>query len=431
MQIITKTFPFLPKKHQLKSLQLHGYHYNDDLFKTPLIRSLKMTKRESYDALGVSATKDEVHAVVGKMEAGLFPGAFCKLLPDVIGNDPKYCVAMHADGAGTKSTLAYIAWKETGRTDWFQGIATDSLIMNLDDLLCIGATDHFILSNTIGRNAHRITGQVISELVNGYMNDIERMKKYGVNIVMAGGETADVGDLVQTVIVDSTLTVRMPRADVIDCDNIQAGDVIVGLSSTGQTIYENKVNSGIGSNGLTAARHEVLSKIYAEKYPETYSPTIPQENVFRGKYQFNDTLNQDMTVGEALLSPTRTYAPVFKKMFAEIQRTEIHGIVHATGGGQQKCKTFGKNIKYIKDNLFKTPDLFKLIQDLEYMQIKEMYKVFNMGCLMELYCSQQTADKIIDIAKGFNLDAQVIGRCEQAKGKNQVFIKHNEQEFLY
>ncbi len=390
-----------------------------------------MTKKESYDALGVSATKDEVHAVVGKMEAGLYPGAFCKLLPDVITNDPNYCVAMHADGAGTKSTLAYIAWKETGKTDWFQGIATDSLIMNLDDLLCIGATDHFVLSNTIGRNAHRISGQIISEIVNGYMNDINRLKSYGVNIAMAGGETADVGDLVQTVIVDSTLTVRMPRKDVIDCNNIQAGDVIVGLSSTGKTIYENKANSGIGSNGLTAARHEVLSKVYAEKYPETYSNTIPKENVFRGKYLFGDRLNQDMTVGEALLSPTRTYAPVFKKMFAEIERQEIHGIVHATGGGQQKCRSFGKNIKYIKDNLFPIPDFFQLIQNLAYMQPKEMFKVFNMGCLMEIYCPPKIAEQIISISKTFDLDAQIIGHCQKSDGQNQVLIKNNQQEFLY
>lgn len=296
----------------------------------------------SYDALGVSATKDEVHAVVEKMDAGLFPGAFCKLLPDTITNDPNYCLSMHADGAGTKSTLAYIGWKETGKTDLFQGIATDSLVMNLDDLLCVGATTGFILSNTIGRNAHRVPGEIIKEIVTGYMQNIQFLKKYGVTIEMAGGETADVGDLVQTVIVDSTLTVRMKRQDVIDCANIQAGDVIVGLSSTGKAIYENKENSGIGSNGLTAARHEVLCNEYATKYPETYSATIPKANVFRGKYRFQDKLNKNLTVGEALLSPTRTYAPVLQEVFKNISRKEIHGLVHCTGGGQQKCRNFGK-----------------------------------------------------------------------------------------
>lgn len=385
----------------------------------------------SYDALGVSATKDEVHAVVDKMDAGLFPGAFCKILPDTITGDPQYCLVMHADGAGTKSTLAYLAWKETGKTDWFLGIATDSLIMNLDDLLCIGATTGFILSNTIGRNAHRVSGQVIKEIVQGYMDNLASLKKHGVQIEMAGGETADVGDLVQTVIVDSTLTVRMKRADVIDCRNIKPGDLIVGISSTGKASYEKAENSGIGSNGLTAARHEVLAHYYAEKYPEAYSPTIPKENVFRGKYRLEDRLNDKLTVGEALLSPTRTYAPILQKLFESVSRDKIHGIVHCTGGGQQKCRNFGSGIQYVKDNLFPTPDLFQLIANLKYMEPKEMYKVFNMGHLLEVFCDQSTAEKVIATAKSFGVNAQVVGYCEKAKDKNTVIIKKDGKVYEY
>lgn len=386
----------------------------------------------SYDALGVSATKDDVHAVIDKMDAGLFPGAFCKILPDSITGDPQYCLVMHADGAGTKSTLAYLAWKETGKTDWFQGIATDSLIMNLDDLLCIGATTGFILSNTIGRNAHRIPGIVIKEVVQGYLDNIESLKKYGVQIEMAGGETADVGDLVQTIIVDSTLTVRMKRSDVIDCNNIKPGDVIVGFSSTGKSAYEKKENSGIGSNGLTSARHEVLSQYYASKYPETYSATIPKENIFRGKYKLEDRLNEHLTVGEALLSPTRTYAPILQRIFETVKRDQIHGIVHCTGGGQQKCRTFGKNINYIKDNLFPTPDLFQLIADLNYMEAKEMHKVFNMGHLLEIFCDAKTADKLIEISKSFAVNAQIVGHCQKSpESKNKVIIKNNGKTFEY
>jgi phosphoribosylformylglycinamidine cyclo-ligase len=392
-----------------------------------------MTKNTgSYDALGVSATKDDVHAVIDKMDAGLFPGAFCKILPDTITGDPQYCLVMHADGAGTKSTLAYLAWKETGKTDWFQGIATDSLIMNLDDLLCIGATTGFILSNTIGRNAHRVSGQIIKEIVQGYMDNIESLKKYGVQIEMAGGETADVGDLVQTVIVDSTLTVRMKRSDVIDCRNIKPGDVIVGISSTGKSTYEKLENSGIGSNGLTAARHEVLSHYYADKYPEAYSSTIPKANVFRGKYRLEDRLNQNLTIGQALLSPTRTYAPILQKLFETVKREDIHGIVHCTGGGQQKCRNFGSNIHYIKDNLFPTPDLFQMIADLKYMEPKEMYKVFNMGHLLEVFCDAKTADKVIAASKAFGVDAKIVGRCEKSKeNKNAVTIQHKGQIFNY
>ena len=392
-----------------------------------------MTKNTgSYDALGVSATKDDVHAVIDKMDAGLFPGAFCKILPDTITGDPQYCLVMHADGAGTKSTLAYLAWKETGKTDWFQGIATDSLIMNLDDLLCIGATTGFILSNTIGRNAHRVTGQIIKEIVQGYMDNIESLKKYGVQIEMAGGETADVGDLVQTVIVDSTLTVRMKRSDVIDCRNIKPGDVIVGISSTGKSTYEKLENSGIGSNGLTAARHEVLSHYYADKYPEAYSATIPKANVFRGKYRLEDRLNQNLTVGQALLSPTRTYAPILQKLFETVKREDIHGIVHCTGGGQQKCRNFGSNIHYIKDNLFPTPDLFQMIEDLKYMEPKEMYKVFNMGHLLEVFCDAKTADKVIAASKAFGVEAKIVGRCEKSnENKNKVTIQHKNQIYNY
>lgn len=385
----------------------------------------------SYEALGVSATKDDVHAVIDKMDAGLFPGAFCKILPDTITGDSKYCLVMHADGAGTKSTLAYLAWKETGKTDWFQGIATDSLIMNLDDLLCIGATTDFILSNTIGRNAHRVPGQIIKEIVQGYMDNLASLKKFGVKIEMAGGETADVGDLVQTVIVDSTLTVRMKRSDVIDCSNIKPGDMIVGISSTGKSNYEKLENSGIGSNGLTSARHEVLSHYYAEKYPETFSATIPKENVFRGKYRLEDRLNAKLTVGEALLSPTRTYAPILQKLFESVNRDKIHGIVHCTGGGQQKCRSFGRGIQYVKDNLFPTPDLFQLIADLKYMEPKEMYKVFNMGHLLEIFCDAKTAEVVIATSKAFGVNAQIVGYCEKAQDKNTVIIKKDGQTYQY
>ncbi|PCJ62857.1 MAG: phosphoribosylformylglycinamidine cyclo-ligase [Planctomycetota bacterium] len=389
------------------------------------------TKKESYDALGVSATKDEVHEVIDNMDAGLYPGAFCKILPDTLTNDDEYCLVMHADGAGTKSTLAYLAWKETGDPKWFRGIATDSLIMNLDDMICIGATNGFILSNTIGRNAHRISGAIIKEIVNGYMEDIADLNKLGIQIEMAGGETADVGDLVQTVIVDSTLTVRMKRADVIDCNNVTAGDVIIGFSSTGKATYEEKENSGIGSNGLTAARHEVLSKYYAEKYPESFSPTIPSENVFRGKYKLEDKLNEAMTVGEALLSPTRTYAPIIKKILDTTDRQNIHGIVHCTGGGLQKCNHFGNNITYIKDNLFETPDLFKLIQNLNYMKLKEMYKVFNMGQLLELYCPKECAQNIIEISNQFGVEAKIVGHCEENPEGNKTIITCSEGTFEY
>lgn len=385
----------------------------------------------AYMSRGVSATKDEVHSAIKNQDKGIFPGAFCKIIPDPC-NDPEYCAAMHADGAGTKSSLAYIKYMETGDLSAFYNIAQDSVVMNLDDLLCIGAVDNFILSNTIGRNAHRVNGQAIASVINGYSDFCDMLNSYGVGITMSGGETADVGDLVSTLIVDSTFFVRLKRSDVIDCDNIKPGDVIVGLSSYGKAVYEKAYNAGMGSNGLTAARHLLLSHEYAEKYPETYSDTIDISKVYCGKYKVTDILpGTDVSVADAILSPTRTYAPIIREILNK-KRSAVHGMIHCTGGGQAKCANFGKSIHYIKDNLFEIPPLFAAIAENSDIAEAEMYRVFNMGHRMEIYCSEDDAGFMIETAGRFGVDARIVGRCEASSdGKNHVTIINNGKIFEY
>lgn len=386
---------------------------------------------DAYLSRGVSATKDEVHSAIKKQDKGVFAGAFCKIIPDPCG-DPEYCAAMHADGAGTKSSLAYIKYKETGDLSAFYNIAQDSVVMNLDDLLCIGATDGFVLSNTIGRNAHRVSGEAIKQVIDGYTEFCEMLGKYGIGITMSGGETADVGDLVSTLIVDSTFFVRMKRSDVIDCDNIKPGDVIVGLASCGKASYEKAYNAGMGSNGLTAARHLMLSHEYAAKYPETYSNTIDDSKVYCGTYGVNDILpGTDVSVVDAILSPTRTYAPIIKEIL-DTKRSAVHGMIHCTGGGQAKCKNFGSGIHYIKDNLFEIPPLFAAIKKNADIGDREMYQVFNMGHRMELYVGKEDAQFIIDTAKKYGVDAKIVGHCEASEdGSNKVTIKDCGNTFEY
>ena len=388
-------------------------------------------KNGAYMSRGVSATKDEVHSAIKKQDRGEFAGAFCKIIADPAG-DPAYCAAMHADGAGTKSSLAYIKYKETGDLSALYNIAQDSVVMNVDDLLCIGATDGFILSNTIGRNAHRVGGEAIKSVIDGYTDFCELLRSYGVGITMSGGETADVGDLVNTLIVDSTFFVRMKRSDVIDCDNIRPGDVIVGLSSFGKAVYEKNYNAGMGSNGLTAARHLLLSHDYAAKYPETYSNTIDDSKVYCGKYRVDDILpGTDVTVVDAILSPTRTYAPIIKEILDK-NRAAVHGMIHCTGGGQAKCKNFGQEIHYIKDNLFDTPPLFAAIAENSDISEREMYQDFNMGHRMEIYCSESDAQFMIDTAKKFGVDARIVGHTEKSCDEfNHVTIKANGKVFEY
>lgn len=386
---------------------------------------------EAYSSRGVSATKDEVHSAISKQDKGVFPGAFCKLIEDPCG-DKDYCAAMHADGAGTKSSLAYIKYRETGDYSAFYDIAQDSVVMNLDDLLCIGATKGFVLSNTIGRNAHRVDGKAIRAVIDGYTEFTAMLGQYGVDITMSGGETADVGDLVQTIIADSTFFVRIKKSDVIDCDNIKPGDVIVGLASFGQSVYEKRYNAGMGSNGLTAARHLLLSHEYAAKYPETYSDTIDISKVYCGKYKVGDILpGTDVPVVDAILSPTRTYAPVLSKILSE-KRSAVHGMIHCTGGGQAKCKNFGRQIHYIKDDLFPMPPLFAAIRENSDISDREMYQDFNMGHRMEIYCSPEDAAYMIETAKSFGVDAKVVGHCERsADDRNHVTIKALGQTFEY
>ncbi len=376
---------------------------------------------DAYKSRGVSSSKEEVHSAVSVLGRGVFAGAFCKLIEDPAGDDD-YCVAMHADGAGTKAALAYIKFKETGDYGAYFDIAQDSMVMNLDDLLCVGALDGFIMSNTIDRNAHRVDGHAIKSVIDGYRSFVELMGKYGIGISMSGGETADVGDLASTLIVNSTLYVRIKRSDVIDCNNIAAGDVIIGLASSGQANYESKYNAGMGSNGLTAARHLLLSKYYAEKYPETYSPTIAYEKVYCGKYRLEDRLpGADISVGDAILSPTRTYAPVLKKLHDE--KAGIHGIIHCTGGGQVKCRGFGEGLHYVKDDMFEIPPLFMAIADGGEISAQEMYQTFNMGHRLEIFCPESEAQKIIDIANSFGVDAKQIGHVEASTtGANTVTI---------
>ena len=385
---------------------------------------------QRYDLRGVSASKEDVHNAIKNVDKGLYPKAFCKIIPDLLGGDPEYCNIMHADGAGTKSTLAYAYWRETGDLSVWKGIAQDALIMNIDDLLCVGATDNILLSSTIGRNKMLIPGEVIAAIINGTEELLQELRGLGVNIISTGGETADVGDLVRTIIVDSTVTCRMKRSDVIDNANIAAGDVIVGLASFGQASYEKQYNGGMGSNGLTSARHDVFSKEIAEKYPETYDHSLPQELVYSGQIGLTDTIpGVPVDAGKLVLSPTRTYAPVVKKML-DVMRHMIHGMVHRSGGAQTKVMHFVTGKHVIKDNLFPIPPLFKLIQEQSGTDWKEMYKVFNMGHRMEIYVSPEDAEALIEISRGFNIDAQIVGRVEDAP-ENRLTIKSEMGTFEY
>lgn len=385
-----------------------------------------------YDQRGVSASKEDVHQAISGIDKGLFPKAFCKIVPDYLSNNEDSCLVMHADGAGTKSSLAYLYWKETGDLSVWKDIAQDALVMNLDDLLCIGITDQVLLSSTIGRNKHLIPGEVIAAIINGTEELASSLSKYGVNVHTTGGETADVGDLVRTIIVDSTVTAKIKKSDVIDNANIQAGDVIVGLSSTGQATYEDKYNSGIGSNGLTSARHDVFNKYLAQKYPESFDPHTPDNVVYTGSKRLNDQLdNLTLDAGKAVLSPTRTYAPIIKKIFDEIPRKQIHGMIHCSGGSQTKILHFIDDLHIIKDNLFEVPPLFQFIQEESKTSWKEMYQVFNMGHRMELYVSQEQADQICAISRQFNVDAKVIGRVETSDQGKRLSIRSDKGSFSY
>jgi len=378
--------------------------------------SQEVSKR--YAMRGVSASKEDVHNAIKNIDKGLFPQAFCKIVPDYLTNDEEYCLIMHADGAGTKSSLAYIYWKETGDLSVWKGIAQDALIMNIDDLLCVGATDNIMLSSTIGRNKNAIPGEVISAIINGSEELIKELKDFGVTIHSTGGETADVGDLVRTIIVDSTVTARMKRKDVIDNANIKAGDVIVGLASFGQATYEKSYNGGMGSNGLTSARHDVFDKYLAEKYPESFDNAVPSDLVYSGKTKLTDAVeNAPIDAGKLVLSPTRTYAPIIKSILDKYTSEEIHGMVHCSGGAQTKILHFVENLHIIKDNMFEIPPLFKFIQEQSNTDWKEMYQVFNCGHRMEIYVSPAVAEDIIAISKSYNVDAQIVGRVETADAK--------------
>ncbi|MFA4046469.1 phosphoribosylformylglycinamidine cyclo-ligase [Prevotella sp. PCHR] len=389
-----------------------------------------MDSSNRYMLRGVSAAKEDVHNAIKNIDKGIFPQAFCKIIPDILGGDPEYCNIMHADGAGTKSSLAYMYWKETGNLDIWKGIAQDAIVMNTDDLLCVGAVDNILVSSTIGRNKMLIPGEVITAIINGTDELLSEMREMGIGIYPTGGETADVGDLVRTIIVDSTVTCRMKRSDVIDNANIRPGDVIVGLSSTGQATYEKQYNGGMGSNGLTSARHDVFSKYLAKKYPESFDHAVPEELVYSGKKTLTESIEDlDIDAGKLVLSPTRTFAPVIKKMLDEF-RPEIHGMVHCTGGAQTKVLHFvGENCRVIKDNMFPVPPLFKIIQEESKTDWKEMYQVFNMGHRMEIYVSKDIADKIISISKSFNIDAQIIGHVTE--GARSLTIKSEFGEFNY
>ncbi len=386
-----------------------------------------------YNQRGVSAGKEDVHNAIKNIDKGIFPKAFCKIIPDILGGDEEWCNIMHADGAGTKSSLAYVYWRETGDLSVWKGIAQDAVIMNLDDLLCVGATDQILLSSTIGRNKNVIPGEVIAAVINGTEEILAERRELGVGIYSTGGETADVGDLVRTIMVDSTVTCRMKRDDILSNDRIQAGDVIVGLASFGQATYEKEYNGGMGSNGLTSARHDVFHKYIAEKYPESYDPAVPYELIFAGSKQVTDNIetgtNETVTAGKLVLSPTRTYAPVVKLVLDRF-RSQIHGMVHCSGGAQTKVLHFIDNLHIIKDNLFPAPPLFKLIQEESQTSWQEMYKVFNMGHRMELYVPKEIANDIIAISQSFNIDARIIGRVESAEVK-KVTIRSEFGEFAY
>ena len=384
-----------------------------------------------YAQRGVSASKEDVHNAIKNIDKGLFPQAFCKIVPDHLTRDNDYCLVMHADGAGTKSSLAYMYWKETGDLSVWKGIAQDALIMNIDDLLCVGATDNIILSSTIGRNKNKIPGEVISAIINGSEELLNDLKEFGITIHSTGGETADVGDLVRTIIVDSTVTARIKRSDVIDNATIKAGDVIVGLASFGQATYETAYNGGMGSNGLTSARHDVFDNYLAKKYPESFDQEVPEDLVYSGSKRLTDSVNDsDLDAGKLVLSPTRTYAPIIKSILSKYTNKDIHGMVHCSGGAQTKILHFVKNLHIIKDNLFEVPPLFKLIQEESKTDWKEMYQVFNMGHRMELYVPQEIADDIIEISKSYNVAAKIVGRVAASETK-KLTIKSEFGEFLY
>lgn len=385
---------------------------------------------QRYNQRGVSASKEDVHKAIKNVDKGLFPKAFCKIVPDILGGDPDYCNIMHADGAGTKSSLAYVYWKETGDLSVWKGIAQDALIMNIDDLLCVGATDNILLSSTIGRNKMLVTGDVISEIINGTNELCDELTKQGVRIYPTGGETADVGDLVRTIIVDSTVACRMKRKDVISNHTIQAGDVIVGLSSSGQATYEKEYNGGMGSNGLTSARHDVFANYLAKKYPESYDNSIPADLVYSGKMKLTDEIeNLGIDAGKLVLSPTRTYAPVIKTILEKL-RPQIHGMIHCSGGAQTKVLHFVENVKITKNNMFPVPPLFKLIHEQSGTDWKEMYKVFNMGHRMEIYIAPEYAEEVIAISKSFNIDAQIVGFVEKSD-KAELVIESEFGRFEY
>ena len=389
-----------------------------------------MTDNSRYALRGVSSGKEEVHKAISNIDKGLFPKAFCKIVPDLLSGSKDHCVVMHADGAGTKSSLAYAYWKETGDISVWKGIAQDALIMNIDDLLCVGATDNILVSSTIGRNKSLIPGEVISAIIKGTEEVLEELRSHGLSIYSTGGETADVGDLVRTIIVDSTVVARMKRKDVITNKNIQPGDIIVGLSSSGQTSYENSYNGGMGSNGLTSARHDVFNKDIANKFPETYDPSIPDDLVYSGTKSLTSSLEgTSLNAGQLVLSPTRTYAPIIVELLKN-HRNDIHGMIHCSGGAQTKILHFVDDLHIIKDNLFETPPLFEMIQKESSTSWKEMYKVFNMGHRMELFVNPRNLDSIIDICNLFNLEAKQVGRVE-ASDKKQLTIISEKGEFIY
>jgi phosphoribosylformylglycinamidine cyclo-ligase len=392
-----------------------------------------MISEQRYDQRGVSASKDDVHQAIKNIDKGLYPKAFCKIIPDILSNDPAYCNIMHADGAGTKSSLAYIYWKQTGDLSVWRGIAQDAIIMNLDDLLCVGATDNILLSSTIGRNKNLIPGEIIAAIINGTEEILEELRSHGIGIYSTGGETADVGDLVRTIIVDSTVTCRLKRDEVISNHRIQAGNVIVGLASYGQATYEHEYNGGMGSNGLTSARHDVFNKTIAQNFPESFDPAVPESLVFSGSKNPTDLVDigngQTITAGKLVLSPTRTYAPVIKTIL-DNYRSQIHGMVHCSGGAQTKVLHFVDDVHVIKDNLFPVPPLFNLIHQESGTSWQEMYKVFNMGHRMELYVPEAIAADLIKISQSFGIDAKIIGRVEPASAK-QVTVQSEFGEFLY
>jgi phosphoribosylformylglycinamidine cyclo-ligase len=386
---------------------------------------------ERYNKRGVSASKEDVHNAIKNIDKGLFPKAFCKIVPDYLTNDDEYCLIMHADGAGTKSSLAYMYWKETGDVSVWKGIAQDALIMNIDDLICVGATDNIMLSSTIGRNKNLIPGEVLSAIINGTEELIADLETHGITIHSTGGETADVGDLVRTIIVDSTVTARLKRSDVIDNANIKSGDVIVGLSSFGQATYEKEYNGGMGSNGLTSARHDVFHKYLADKYPESFDAAVPEDLVYSGNTKLTDKVeNSPIDAGKLVLSPTRTYAPIIQEILSKFDSDSVHGMIHCSGGAQTKILHFVDNLHIVKDNLFPIPPLFKLIQEQSKTDWKEMYQVFNCGHRMEIYVSAEIAEDIIAISKSYNVNAQVIGRVEGATTK-KLTIKSEYGTFEY